>query len=91
MEKKIYLCRFNESEIFLEVAKDSEWNFAYFKLYKMDQNSNNLSVFYRNFVSIDRDDEVLEILEFCEKELMQKIYYDMQISQEGFEYLKNDK
>lgn len=91
MEKKIYLCHSSKGEIFLEVAKDSEWNLAYFKLYKMNQDSNNLSVFYRNFVFIDRDDEVLEILEFCERKLMQKIYYDIQISQEGFEFLKNDK
>ena len=91
MEKKIYLCQSSEREIFLEVAKDSEWNLAYFKLYEIDQNSNKLSVFYRNFVFIDRDDVVLEILEFCEMELKQKIFYDTQISQEGFEYLKNDK
>ena len=91
MEKKIYLCHSSKCEIFLEVAKDSEWNLAYFKLYKMGQDFNNLSVFYRNFIDICEDDEVLEILEFCERALMQKIYYDRQISQEGFEYLKNDK
>lgn len=89
MEKKTYTCHIGNREIFLEVAKDTSMDLAFFKLYEMDQDFKNLNVFYKNFVHIDRDDEVLEILEFCEQHLKQKIYYDREISQEGFEYLKS--
>ena len=91
MEKKTYSCRFNGSEIFLEVARDSERNLAYFKLYKIDQDFYDVSVFYRDFIFLREDDEVLEIINYCESTLKQKIYFKCQISQEGFEYLKSDK